>query len=192
MRAARQIEQALAHAHALARGGGLRAAGAAQHRLDPGQQGARLVGLGDVVVGAGFETDDLVDRVVARRHHDDAHPAAALAQVAGEREAVLAAGQAQIEQHQGGRILLDQFAQRRAGFDARRAIALVVEEIDEGFALKLFVLHHDDVGTGILGPGRHRPILPAESDQSQGPRREDGAPGRGAVLYGRRFGRGRP
>ena len=43
------------------------------------------------------------------------------------------------------------------------AIAPIVEKIDEGLALKLFVLHHDDVGTGILGPGRHRPILTTES-----------------------------
>jgi hypothetical protein len=97
--------------------------------------GPRLVGLGDVVVGPGLQPHHLVDRVVARGHHDDADPLAALAQVAGEGKAVLAARQPQVEQHQGRRILLDEFAQSAAVLDARGAIALVVQEVDQRFAL---------------------------------------------------------
>ena len=89
--------------------------GAAQHALDAGQQFARVEGLGDVVVGAGLQPDHPVDRVARRRHHDDADPAALLAQPARDRKAVLA-GQADIEQHQRRHLALDQAAQADAAF----------------------------------------------------------------------------
>ena len=90
-----------------------RLAGAAQHALDARQQLARLERLGDVVVGAEFEADDAVDRLAGRGHHDDADLAAALAQPARQREAVLA-GQADVEQDQLRQVPFDQLTQRGA------------------------------------------------------------------------------
>ena len=86
-----------------------RARRAPQHALHARKQLARLEGLGDVVVGAGLEPDDAIDRVGRRRHHDDADAARTLAQPARQHEAVLAR-QPDIEQHQCGKLALQQFA----------------------------------------------------------------------------------
>ena len=75
------------------RGGGAAALlHAAHHALEARAQLARVERLGDVVVGADLEADDAVDDVAGAGDHDDAD-VVALAQVAREREAVLA-GQA--------------------------------------------------------------------------------------------------
>ncbi len=145
-----QVEQTLADAHPRTGGRGLGAAGAPQQRLDAGEQGARLVGLGDVVVGAGLEPDDLVDRIAACRHHDDADPAAALAQETRQDKTVLAAGQPHIEQHQRRRILLDERAQHCARRHPRSAVSVVPQEIDQGLALELLVLDNDNVRTAVF------------------------------------------
>jgi hypothetical protein len=44
---------------------------AAQQRLDAGQQDARLNRFGDVVVGAHFQAENLIEIFVARRQHQD-------------------------------------------------------------------------------------------------------------------------
>ena len=125
-------------------GAGGRAGGAPQHALDAGQQFARLERLGDVVVGAGFQADHAVDRIGRRRHHDDADAAAALAQPARQREAVLA-GQPDIQQHQCRKLALNQLAQRRAAVGAAHAEALPAEVVDEELALRRLVLDHHDM-----------------------------------------------
>lgn len=48
----------------------------AQHGGEAGHQFARLKGFGQVIVGAGFQSDDAVDRVApGRQHHDGCHVA---------------------------------------------------------------------------------------------------------------------
>ncbi len=62
----------------------------------------RSNGLRHVVVGTHLQAHDLVDRIApAGDDHEAALPV--LAQLAGDREAVLA-GQAEVEQHEGGRV----------------------------------------------------------------------------------------
>ena len=75
------------------------------------EQLARVEGLRHVVVGADLEADDAVDDLARAGDHDDAD-VVALAQVAGEREPVLAR-QAQVEQHDVGRRALELGAHRR-------------------------------------------------------------------------------
>ena len=44
-----------------------------EHTADTGHQDTAVEGLGDVVVGTGFQSENDVDRVVARGQHDDRH-----------------------------------------------------------------------------------------------------------------------
>ena len=69
--------------------------GAAEDRAHAGDQLARRERLGQVVVGAEFEAEQLVELVVARGEHDDRRRRVA-ADLAGDVEAV-GAGQAQVE-----------------------------------------------------------------------------------------------
>src|SRR6266581_4841908 len=71
---------------------------ATQHRVHAGEDLANREWLGDVVVGAKLETDDLVDLGVLGRDDDDRH-AAALAKRAAEVEAAHPR-QHQVEQHE--------------------------------------------------------------------------------------------
>ena len=86
--------------HAVADAGVVGVGAAAQHRPDAGDQLARRVRLGDVVVGAELQPDDLVDLAVARGHHDHRH--------ARPRPQLLAhvgaahPGQHQVQQHDVG------------------------------------------------------------------------------------------
>ena len=66
-------------------GGGL----AAQHRVDPGQQFARVERLGEVIVGAHFKSENAIDILAARGEHDDRHLRFG-ADLAAQAEAVLA------------------------------------------------------------------------------------------------------
>ncbi len=50
-------------------GGGL----AAQHRVDPCQQFARIERFGEIIVRAHFEAEDAIDILAARGQHDDRH-----------------------------------------------------------------------------------------------------------------------
>ena len=85
--------------HPAAAGIGEVAVRAAQQRLDPAHQLAQAERLGQVVVGAELEADDLVDLVVARRQDQDRHLGAGGADAAQHLEAV-DAGQADVEDHE--------------------------------------------------------------------------------------------
>ncbi len=65
-------------------------AGARQQRLQPRQQLAHLERFSQVIVRAELEADDLVDRLAARREHDQRCRDTAPAQVAAEIEPALA------------------------------------------------------------------------------------------------------
>jgi hypothetical protein len=84
--AAVEIEPAFAHLHLAAhrrRLGASPLARAAEHRLDPGEELAGVVGLGDIIVGADLESDDLVDVVAVGGEHDDAGIARARSRAPG-------------------------------------------------------------------------------------------------------------
>ena len=77
---------------------------AAQQRLDPAHQLAQAERLGQVVVGAELEADDLVDLVVARGQDEDRHLGAGRAQAAQDLEPV-DARQADVEHDEVGRLV---------------------------------------------------------------------------------------
>ena len=116
----------------------------AQYAPDPSQELARLKRLGDVVVGAGFQPDHAVDRVGSRGHHDDADPAAPLAQPAHQCEPVFA-GQPDIEQDQRRCLALDEPVQCSTAVDGADPEILAGEIGGEQLPLCGLVLDHDDM-----------------------------------------------
>ena len=85
-------------ANVLGAGGGRVAGGAAQHGLHAADELGDGEGLGDVVVGAGLEADDLVELGVLRREHQHVG-VAELADPAADLDAV-DVGQAEVEDDQ--------------------------------------------------------------------------------------------
>ena len=119
---------------------------AAQHALDPRQQFAGFERLGDIIVRPGFQPDDAVHRVGSGGDHDDAYPAAALAQPARQREPVLA-GKPDIEHDQARQLAVDQPAQRGAVLDAVDPELVAGQVVDQQVALRRLVLDHHDMGS---------------------------------------------
>lgn len=119
----------------------------AQHRLDAGSQFAGREGLGDVVVGTGFQTRDLGLFVAARREHDDGHAAGALvaAQAARQIDAALA-GQHPVQQDQIRQFRLQQ---PQCGFGvggAQRVVTGAGERDADQFLDGRFVLDDKNAG----------------------------------------------
>lgn len=83
-------------------GQGRGAALAPQHGFDARQQLARVEGLAEVVVGAGFQADDAVHGFVARRQQDDGDVFALVAQAAAGVGAVAARQHAVQDEQVGG------------------------------------------------------------------------------------------
>ena len=77
----------------------------AQHRVNAGDELARIERLRQIVVGAHFEPDDAIDVLALRRQHDDRHRLAGAAQAAAYRQPVLA-GQHEVEHDEMRRIAL--------------------------------------------------------------------------------------
>ena len=95
----------------------VRCRGAAQQRPHPGQQFARLEGLGQVVVGADLQTHDAVGGLTPRREHQDRHRGGCprhLPDLAAHVQTV-PVGQHQVQQHQPRHLL----SQRRQTFPRR-------------------------------------------------------------------------
>jgi hypothetical protein len=69
--------------------------GAAQHRLDAGQQLVDLERLDEVVVGAALEAEHALVELAAGREHDDRGDRAEAAQLAAHGEAVEVSGSIQ-------------------------------------------------------------------------------------------------
>mmetsp|Transcript_21671 Transcript_21671/g.84405 ORF Transcript_21671/g.84405 Transcript_21671/m.84405 type:complete len:428 (+) Transcript_21671:1981-3264(+) len=84
-----------------ARGFGRRAA--AQHRVDAGQQFARIEGLGEIVVRADLQADDAVHVLDLGGQHDDGRAVVGGAQPAADGQAVFA-GQHQVQHDQVHRL----------------------------------------------------------------------------------------
>ncbi len=123
---------------------------AAQHGLDARHQLAQVERLGHIVVGPDFQADHLVDRIAAAR--DDHQPAApVLAQLARDREAVLAR-QAEIEQDQGRRIVRHQGHERAARMQLAHAEALSLQVVREQQCDLDFVVEYGEMNrSGHVG-----------------------------------------
>src|SRR6478735_978886 len=114
---------------------------ATQHGADPRHQLARRVRLGDVVVGAELETDDLVDLVVLRADHDHRHARGLpdLAADLGARDA----GQHHVEEHDVGPVAVELHERGVAVRGDRDLEALLAEHVGERLAVALFVLYDE-------------------------------------------------
>ena len=164
-----EIEHPPAHANTRAGTGG-RAGRTAEHALYAREQFPRLERLCDVVVRPGLEPDHAVDRIHRGRHHDDADAPGALAQPAREDEAVLAR-QPDVEQHQRGKLALEQFAQRRPAIGSAHAKVLLAEIVDQQLPLRRLILDDNNMRAMIHAaespcqwctakPSTRRPVVP--------------------------------
>ncbi|CAM2192328.1 protein of unknown function [Paraburkholderia kururiensis] len=115
----------------------------AQHRADARHQLARIEGLGQIVVGAQFETHDAVDHVGARGEKDDRNVVARGTQLAQRGDAVLL-GHHDVE-HDDGRPL-----HFEAAFQAR---AVVQHGHREAVALQVFA--HEVAHYGVVVDEQH-------------------------------------
>jgi hypothetical protein len=115
---------------------------AAKNALQPRAQLARVERLGDVVVGADFEARHAVDHVARAGDHDDAE-LVALAQVARERQAVLAR-QADVEQHHRRRRALELRAHRGAARGERDLVAVLAEILRQHLPDRRVVVDHQN------------------------------------------------
>ena len=118
---------------------------AAQERLDPAHQLAQAERLGQVVVGAELEADDLVDLVVARRQDQDRHLGAGRAQAAEDLEAV-DAGQADVEDDEVGRLVRRDLEALLAGAGDGDLVALLLEGVLDPARDGVLVFDDEDGG----------------------------------------------
>ena len=123
---------------------------AAKQRLDPAEQLAQAVRLGQVVVGAELEADDLVDLVVARRQDEDRHLGAGRADAPEDLEAV-DAGQAHVEDDEVGRLARRDLEPLLAGPGDADVVALLLEGVLD--AARDGVLVFDDQDRGCHARG---------------------------------------
>src|SRR5688572_396821 len=123
---------------------------AAENTLDPRDELTRVEGLGQVVVGADLEPDDLVDVLVAGGEHQDRH-VRGLAHAAADLDPV-DVRQHQVEDDQGGRLGGDVRQPSAAGRDRADVVAGVLQVQGHEGGDRGFVLHDQD----RLGPGSHQ------------------------------------
>ena len=160
---------------------------AAQHGADARHQLARAERLGDVVIGAQLEADELVGFVVARGEHDDREVTRS---ADGPRDVEpVEPGQSKIEDDEVRSLRAHAHERLLAGGSARDPEAGVFEEVvDEPNDLRL-VVHDQDLRHGSAMVGRViRPRGSAAHHRHRGdeapdarPRRPRGDPGRRPV-----------
>ena len=151
---ARAVDGEVAGVQDVRLGGGELAVGAAQQRADAGDELAQVVRLGEVVVGAHLEAEDLVHLVGLHGEHEDGLPQAELAQLAAEVEAV-AVGQAHVEDDELRGVVAGEGDAAAAGGLPVHLVALGADALDEGLADGRVVLDHED-GLGAVSHGRNR------------------------------------
>jgi hypothetical protein len=125
----------------------------AQHRLHARHQLAQVEGLGHVVVGAHLEAHHLVDRV-APAGDDDEAAAPVLAHAARNRKTVFT-GQAEVEQHEVGRVGGHQRHEGAAVVQLRDAEAVALQVVGQEQRDVDFIVEHRDVGAGFMREGEH-------------------------------------
>ena len=121
------------------------AVGPPQERLDPAHQLAQPERLGQVVVGAELQADDLVDLVVAGREHQDRRLGAGGAEAAQDLEAV-DAGQPDVEDDEVRRLADGQLEALLAGLRQGHRVALLLEGVLDAPGDGVLVLDDQDGG----------------------------------------------
>ena len=130
------------------------AVGAAQQRADARDEFAQVVGLGEVVVGAHLQAEDLVHLVRLHGEHEDGLTEAELAHLAAEVEAG-AVGQTDVEDDELRGVVAGEGDPASAGGLPVHLVALGADALDEGFAHRGVVLDHED-GLDAVSHGRNR------------------------------------
>ena len=118
---------------------------AAQQRLDPAHQLAQPERLGQVVVGAELEPDDLVDLVVARGQDQHRHLGPRGAQTAQDLEAVHP-GEADVEDHEIGRLARGDLEAFLTGAGDRDLVPLLLEGVLDAARDRVLVFDDEDGG----------------------------------------------
>ena len=139
---------------------------AAQERLDPAHELAQAERLGQVVVGAELEPDDLVDLVVAGGQHEDRHLGAGRPQPAQDLEAVHP-GQAHVEDDEVRRLArrdLEALFTRSGDGDL---VALLLEGVLDPASDRVLVF--DDEDGGCHARMLHRRAANAPRRRGSGP-----------------------
>ena len=142
---------------------------AAQERLDPAHQLAQPERLGQVVVGAQLQADDLVDLVVAGGEHQDRHLGAGGAHAAEDLEPV-DPGQADIEHDEVRRLVHGQVEALLARGRDGHLVALLLEGILDAPSDGVLVFDDEDGGGHVAM--LHR-VVPTAGSR--------GMPGRGTL-----------
>ena len=122
--------------------------GAAQDGLDAGDQLARIEGLGDIVIGAQLQADDLVHIVVAGGEHDDGQVGreSARAHLTADRPPV-DLGKHEVEDHQSRELAGNQFERLGTGAGGLRAVALPLQVHTHQFDDVGFIIDDEDGST---------------------------------------------
>ncbi len=116
---------------------------APQHGTDAGQDLAQVERFGNVIVRTGLEPGDLVDDIPLAGQHDDGG-SAALSDVVGQREAVLA-GQHEIEQNEIGPLTVQRRAHRGSVRGLADLEALVIQVTTQHRSDARIVIHDEDM-----------------------------------------------
>ena len=118
---------------------------APQQRLDPAHQLAQPERLGQVVVGAELEADDLVDLVVARGEDEDRHLGPGRADAAEDLEAV-DPGQPDVEDDEVGRLVGRDVEALLAGAGDGDLVAFLLEGVLDATRDGVLVFDDEDGG----------------------------------------------
>ena len=138
---------------------------APQQRLDPAHQLAQPERLGQVVVGAELEADDLVDLVVARGQDEDRHLGSGRAEAAQDLEAVHP-GEPHVEHDEVGRLARRDLEAFLAGPGDGDLVALLLEGVLDAARDRVFVFDDEDGGCHAAmlhrrpESPRGRPVVP--------------------------------
>jgi hypothetical protein len=135
---------------------------AAQHAADAGQQLARLERFRQVIVGAHFQAQDAVQRLVAGSQHDHRQRGRG-AQLAAQAQAVVA-GQVQVQHDQVRARLVELFPHGAAVRRALRAVAIGLQVIGQQRA-DIAVVVDDQDGRSLFHASI---ILSSEGEGQQG------------------------
>ena len=152
-----------------------------QQRLDPAHQLAQTERLGQVVVGAHLESDDLVDLVITRRQDQDGHLRPGRTHASQDLEAVYP-GQPDIEDHEIGGLARGDLEALFAGPGDAHVIALLLEGVLDPASDGVFVF--DDQDGCSHGGMLHRLAILAPEGCSGGASTRGAASPRG-TLWGR-------
>jgi hypothetical protein len=130
-----------------------RLASPAQHRPHPGQQFARIAGLGHIVVRAQFEADDPVGLLAHGRQHDDRRSVRP-GELSADGQAVLA-GQHHVQHDQIDRAPGQHPLHLLAVAGGLDLVAVPLEELGNHIADARVVVDHQDLFRHFGALGRH-------------------------------------